>query len=130
MDLVELGRRLQSLRTERSLTLQDLAQAASVSVSMLSSVEHGQKAATIVVLARIAQGLGVPIADLVTAAAGNRVIVRRATDQDIVHEPGGWRRVILTPVVPGVNFEWIRSTLPPGCDAGQFPAYAAGSHEY
>ena len=29
-----------------------------------------------------------------------------------------------------MNFEWIRSTLPPGCDAGQFPAYAAGSHEY
>lgn len=130
MDLVELGRRLQSLRTERGLTLQDLARAASVSVSMLSSVEHGQKAATIVVLARIAEGLGVPLADLVAAAAGNRVIVRRAAEQDIVHEPGGWRRVILTPVVPGVNFEWIRSTLPPDCDAGQFPAYAAGSHEY
>jgi hypothetical protein len=28
--------------------------------------------------------------------------------------------------VPGVNFEWIRSTLPPGCDAGEFPAYACG----
>jgi quercetin dioxygenase-like cupin family protein len=29
-----------------------------------------------------------------------------------------------------VNFEWIRSTLPPGCDAGTFPAYAPGSHEF
>jgi mannose-6-phosphate isomerase-like protein (cupin superfamily) len=29
-----------------------------------------------------------------------------------------------------VNFEWIRSTLPPACDAGIFPAYAAGSHEF
>jgi quercetin dioxygenase-like cupin family protein len=47
-----------------------------------------------------------------------------------VDEPAGWRREILTPVVPGVNFEWIRTTLPPGCDAGEFPAYAAGSHEY
>jgi XRE family transcriptional regulator, regulator of sulfur utilization len=104
--------------------------AASVSVSMLSSVERGQKAATIVVLARIADGLGVPLAELVTTREENRVILRRAAEQDVVDEPGGWRRVILTPVVPGVNFEWIRTTLPPGCDAGQFPSYAAGSHEY
>jgi XRE family transcriptional regulator, regulator of sulfur utilization len=129
LELAEVGRRVQSLRKERGLTLQELAMAATVSVSMLSSVERGQKAATIVVLARIADGLGVPLAELI-ASQGDRVIVRRAADQDVVDEPGGWRRVVLSPVVPGVNFEWIRSTLPPGCDAGQFPAYAGGSHEY
>jgi len=130
MDLVELGGRVQALRRERGLTLQDLAEAASVSVSMLSSVEHGQKAATIVVLARIAQGLEVPLGELVAPPGENRIIVRRAADQDSMDEPGGWHREILTPVVPGVNFEWIRATLPAGCDAGQFPAYAPGSHEY
>jgi transcriptional regulator with XRE-family HTH domain len=130
MDLTELGRRVQSLRRDRGLTLQELAAAAAVSVSMLSSVERGQKAATIVVLDRIAGGLGVPLAELIAAPADQRVIVRRAADQDVVDEPAGWRREILTPVVPGVNFEWIRTTLPPGCDAGEFPAYAAGSHEY
>ena len=130
MDLVALGRRIQELRLDRILTLQALAEAASVSVSMLSSVERGQKAPTIVVLARIAAGLGVPLAELVASVADERVLVRRAADQDIVDEPGGWQRVILTPVVPGVNFEWIRSTLPPGCDAGQYAAYAPGSHEF
>jgi transcriptional regulator with XRE-family HTH domain len=129
MDLKELGGRIQTLRRDHGLTLQALAEAASVSVSMLSSVERGQKAPTIVVLGRIADGLGVPLARLVSAP-DDRVVVRRAADQDIVEEPGGWRRVILSPVVPGVNFEWIRSTLPPGCDAGEFPAYAPGSHEY
>ena len=130
MDLSELGRRVQSLRRDRGLTLQDLATRAGVSVSMLSSVERGRKAATIVVLARIADGLGTPLAELVAAPGDHRVIVRRAARQDVIDEPGGWRREILTPVVPGVNFEWIRTTLPPGCDAGQFPAYAPGSHEY
>jgi transcriptional regulator with XRE-family HTH domain len=130
MDLSELGRRVQARRKDRGLTLQELAGAAAVSVSMLSSVEHGQKAATIVVLARIADGLGVPVAELVAEPDGQRVIVRRAAGQDVIDEPGGWRREILSPVVPGVNFEWIRTTLPGGCDAGQFPAYAAGSHEY
>lgn len=130
MDLVALGRCVQELRHDRGLTLQHLADAAEVSVSMLSSVERGQKAPTVVVLARIADGLGVPLAELVARPEDRRIIVRRAADQDTVEEPGGWRRTVLTPVVPGVNFEWIRTTLPPGCDAGEFPAYAPGSHEF
>ncbi|NUW30964.1 helix-turn-helix transcriptional regulator [Nonomuraea sp. SMC257] len=130
MDLAVLGGHIQALRRDRGLTLQQLAEAADVSLSMLSSVERGQKAPTIVVLARIADGLGVPLAELVAPPEDSRLIVRRAADQDTVHEPGGWRRTILTPVVPGVNFEWIRTTLPPECDAGRFPAYAPGSHEY
>ncbi|MFI7229776.1 helix-turn-helix domain-containing protein [Nonomuraea angiospora] len=130
LDLAVLGGHIQALRHDRGLTLQQLAEAADVSLSMLSSVERGQKAPTIVVLARIADGLGVPLADVVARPDEGRVIVRRAADQDTVDEPGGWRRTILTPVVPGVNFEWIRTTLPPECDAGRFPAYAPGSHEY
>lgn len=130
LDLLTLGARVQGLRHERGLTLQQLAAAAEVSVSMLSSVERGQKAPTVLVLARIADGLGVPLAELVAQPEDSRVIVRRAADQDTVEEPGGWRRTVLTPVVPGVNFEWIRTTLPPGCDAGRFPAYAPGSHEF
>ena len=37
---------------------------------------------------------------------------------------------VVSPVVAGVNFELVRVTLPAGCDAGEFPAYARGSHEY
>ncbi|GII89772.1 XRE family transcriptional regulator [Sinosporangium siamense] len=97
---------------------------------MLSSVERGRKAPTVVVLARVAEGLGVPLARLVEESDRDRVIVRRAAAQDVVQEPGGWRRTVLTPVVPGVNFEWVHTTLPPGCDAGVYPAYAPGSHEF
>ena len=130
VDLVALGSRVHRLRHGQGLTLQRLAEAAEVSVSMLSAVERGEKAPTIVVLARIADGLGVPLAELVAPPEDTRVIVRRAADQDMIDEPGGWRRTVLSPVVPGVNFEWIRTTLPPGCDAGEFPAYAPGSHEF
>lgn len=112
------------------MTLQDLADASSVSVSMLSAVERGQKAATVTVLERVASGLGLSLATLVTLAADDRLIVRRAAGQDVIDEPGGGQRTILTPVVPGVNFEWIQTTLPAGCDAGWFPGYAPGSHEF
>jgi transcriptional regulator with XRE-family HTH domain len=130
MDLELLGQRIQSLRTERGLTLRELADRSEVSVSMLSAVERGDKAPTVVVLDRIAGGLDVTLASLVAKPDAERVIVRRAAEQDRIDEPGGWQCTILTPVVPGVNFEWIRSTLPPGCDAGMYPAYAPGSHEF
>ncbi len=129
LELTELGTRVQVLRRYRGLTLQELAGAAGVSASMLSSVERGRKAPTVVVLARIADGLGVPLAELI-APGGHRAVVRRAEAQDVIDEPGGWRREILTPVVPGVNFEWIRTTLPPGADPGPYPGYAPGSHEF
>lgn len=128
MDLRALGERIQATRVERGLTLKSLADRSGVSVSMLSSVERGAKAPTVVVLDRIADGLGVPLVQLLTQP--DRMIVRRAAEQDTVHEPGGWQRTVLTPVVPGVNFEWIRSTLPPDCEAGTYPPYAPGSHEF
>lgn len=130
MDLEALGERVQTLRIDRGLTLRELADRSDVSVSMLSSVERGEKAPTVVVLDRVAAGLDVSLASLVAADEAARIIVRRAADQDRLDEPGGWQRTILSPVVPGVNFEWIRSTLPPGCDAGTFPVYAPGSHEF
>lgn len=121
---------MQAARVERGLSLHELARLSAVSVSMLSSVERGTKAPTVVVLARIADGLGVDLANLVGDSEPRRVVLRRADEHDRVAEPGGWWRTIVSPVVPGVNFEWIRTTLPAGCDAGTFPAYAAGSHEY
>jgi transcriptional regulator with XRE-family HTH domain len=130
IDPGELGRHLQAVRTERRLSLSAVAREAGVSVSMLSAIERGEKTPTVVVLSRIADGLHMPLTHLLSAVEQDRVVVRRADEQDTVAEPGGWRRTILTPVVPGVNFEWIRTTLPPRCDAGEFPAYAPGSHEF
>lgn len=130
MDLEILGKRIQGLRVERGLTLQDLARRSSVSVSMLSAVERGQKSATVTVLERIARGLGLPLPSLLTLDDDDGVIVRRAAGQEVIDEPGGWRRTILSPVVPGVNFEWISVTLPGGCEPGWYPAYAPGSHEF
>ncbi|RDI65351.1 helix-turn-helix domain-containing protein [Nocardia pseudobrasiliensis] len=129
MDLVALGHRIQRLRHERGLTLQQLAELSAVSVSMLSAVEHGDKAPTVVVLDRVARGLGTRLSALVAESDDERMIVRRAAEQDVVHEQG-WQRTILTPVVAGVNFEWIRSALPPGCVPGEYPSYAPGSHEF
>jgi transcriptional regulator with XRE-family HTH domain len=128
--LEAIGGQLQALRHERNFSLQELARRSGVSVSMLGAVERAEKAPTILVLGRIADGLGVPLTGLIPDAGLERMIVRRAAEQDSGEQPGGWFRSILSPVVPGVNLELIRSTLPAGYDAGTYPGYAPGSHEF
>jgi transcriptional regulator with XRE-family HTH domain len=130
VDLGVLGRQVQRLRRSRGLSLAALAEQAGVSVSMLSAVERAEKAPTVVVLARVADGLGVTLSQLLADIEPDRTILRRAGEHEVVDEPGGWQRTLLTPVIPGVGFEWIRTTLPAGCDAGTFPGYAPGSHEF
>jgi XRE family transcriptional regulator, regulator of sulfur utilization len=130
LDLHELGERIQAIRLERGLTLHRLAERSAVSVSMLSAVERAEKAPTVVVLARIAEGLDTPLAGLLGETEPPRVVVRRASEHDAVEYPEGWSREILSPVIPGVNFELVRTTLRPGADPGPYPAYAPGSHEF
>lgn len=129
-DLTELADRVQRLRGDRGYTLATLAERCSVSVSMLSAIERAEKAPTVVVLARIADGLDVPLVALLEDDSDHRLVVRRRAAQDRAVHTSGWERVVVSPVVAGVNFELVRVTIPAGCDAGAFPAYARGSHEY
>jgi XRE family transcriptional regulator, regulator of sulfur utilization len=128
--IVELGGRIRDERRRRRLSLEDLAARAGVSRSMLSDVERGGKAPTVLVLDRIATGLDTSIARLLGEERSSRVVVMRRGEQDVAHDPSGWERVILSPVLRGVEFELMRTTIPGGVDAGAFSPHAAGSREY
>lgn len=129
-DLLALGERLRRERTARSLTLDDLARSTGVSRSMISEIEKGGKVPTVVVLHRIASGLGMRMSDLMGEAEPDRVIVLRREDQPVVTDPSGWERRNLAPSLPRLPFEFMRTTLPPGIDAGLFPPHRPGSREH
>jgi XRE family transcriptional regulator, regulator of sulfur utilization len=130
LDVRALGNTIQRERLTRDLSLEDLAQRSGVSRSMLSAVERGTKVPTVLVLDRIATGLGTSIARLVGEERTARVVVLRKDEQDRVRERTGWERRILSPVLPGVEFELMRTSIPPGVDAGDFNPHAPGSREY
>jgi len=125
-----LGRQIRDTRTSRRLSLEALAARAGVSRSMLSEVERGSKVPTVLVLDRIATALDTSIARLLGEERLARVTVLRRGEQDVVVDPAGWERRILSPVLPGVEFEFMRTTIPGGVDAGEFSPHAAGSREY
>jgi transcriptional regulator with XRE-family HTH domain len=130
LQLVELGGRIRDERQGRNLSLDDLARKARVSRSMLSAVERGEKAPSVLILDQIATGLGTSIARLLALESEGRVIVLRSDEQDRAIDPSGWERRILSPVLANVEFEFMRTTLRPGVNAGTFLPHNPGSREY
>ena len=130
LDMAGLGARLRLERLRRHLSLHALATRTGVSPSMLSEVERGSKVPTVLVLDRIATGLDTSIARLLGDERASRVVVLRRGEHDAAHDPSGWERRILSPVLPGVEFELMRTTIPGGVDAGEFAPHAPGSREY
>ncbi len=130
LQLAELGGRIRGERTRRSLSLEELSGKARVSRSMLSAVERGEKAPSVLILDQIATGLGTSIARLLASESDGRVVVLRADDQDRAVDPSGWERRILSPVLRNVEFEFMRTTLSPGVNAGAFLPHNPGSREY
>jgi transcriptional regulator with XRE-family HTH domain len=130
LGIAQLGERIRRERARRALSLDALAERAGVSRSMLSAVERGEKVPTVLVLDRIATGLDTSIARLLGEERRARVVLLRAGEQDVARDPSGWERRILSPVLPGVEFEFMRTTIGPGVDAGVFSPHAPGSREY
>jgi transcriptional regulator with XRE-family HTH domain len=130
LDMAGLGERIRLERLRRRLSLQELAGRAGISSSMLSAVERGEKVPTILLLDHIATGLGTSIARLLDDEQNARVILLRAAEQEIARDLSGWERRILSPVLPGIEFEFMRTTIPVGVDAGVFAPHAPGSREY
>ena len=130
LDMASLGGRIRTERGRRRLSLQDLEARTGVSRSMLSEVERGGKVPTVLVLDRIATGLDTSIARLLGEERAARVVVLRRGEQAVTHDPAGWERRILSPVLPGVEFELMRTSIPAGVDAGEFAPHAPGSREY
>src|SRR5438105_560834 len=72
----EVGRRIRQLRLSRvgsRMTQEDLSERASISVSFLSMIERGERSPHLETLAKIAEALGVRIAELFNVGAEETV---------------------------------------------------------
>jgi transcriptional regulator with XRE-family HTH domain len=70
-----LGQRIKALRRERALTQERLAERADISVSFLSMIEGGRRVPHLSTVARLADGLELPLVELFSFDAA----VSRAT---------------------------------------------------
>ena len=110
-----IANRLRSLRAERGLTLDSLADRTGVSRSMISLIERGESSPTAAVLDKLAGGLGVTLASLF---AENRSFaaspLARRAEQRLWRDPdsGYLRRNLSPPGFPS-PIELVEVVLPP-----------------
>jgi len=103
----------------RKLSLEDLSRLAGVSKSMLSQVERNQANPTVAVLWRLANALGVDLADFLTVASEKTtmptimLVADHATP--VMRSPDGKCELkILAPIELAGRMEWYHLTLHPG----------------
>ncbi|MBF6414305.1 helix-turn-helix domain-containing protein [Nocardia cyriacigeorgica] len=126
----DLGRRVRAARLARDLTLQELADAAQVSRSMVSEVERGTKVPTVLVLDRIAGALGTSVARLLDTHRTEPAVVLRSADHRTQSDATGWTWTLMSPALPDHGLQLVRGVAPPNTSGPLFPAHAAGSREW
>jgi transcriptional regulator with XRE-family HTH domain len=86
-----VGERVRSIRRELGLTMAQYAEAAEVSIGMLSKIEHGRTAPSIATLGRLARAGNVPITSLFRGLEEEHdaVIVRAGEGREIIHSTSG-----------------------------------------
>jgi len=126
----QLGERVRVLRRERGWTLELLAERSGVSRAMISKLERGEKNPTLVVAARVAEGLGVSLSQLVGIEARREIVVVPKERRMVMRDPEtGFERQLLSPSFGG-ELEFIRNVVPEGSTSGEFPPHRRGVEEY
>jgi len=124
---IDVGERLQALRRFRRCTLREIAARSGLSESFLSQVERGRSSASIASLRRIANALGVSMADLFEPDGPPGPRVLRRADRPALSFGILGRKLLLTPGALH-HLEVFAGELEVGGSTGA-EAYAHGDSE-
>jgi transcriptional regulator with XRE-family HTH domain len=131
-DLVEevpiaVGRRVRQARTDRGLTLDQLADRSGVSRRMIINVEAGTSNASITTLLRLATALSVPLPDLVGGGTGGQgcTITTSATRSPLWTGESGGTGVLVAAADMLELWDW---TMQPG-ESYRSEAHRGGTRE-
>lgn len=129
-----VGQALAALREQQGLSLDELSRRAGVSKSMLSQIERAQANPTVAVVWRLANALGVPLAELLqaappAAAAPAITLVAAHQTPTLRGNDGGCELRILGPIELAGQFEWYALNLQPGAELVS-EAHEPGTQEH
>lgn len=127
---LEFAQRVAALRKARKLTLDQASLATGVSRSMLSQIERGEANPTLAMSFRIAEGLGVPIGQLIGESWGGPTIevVARDDAQSVYRDSDGCRLRTLSLLRLEKDIEFYELRLEPGASLDS-PPHHRGTRE-
>jgi transcriptional regulator with XRE-family HTH domain len=116
---MELYERIKEIRLQRGMSLKDVAQAAGISDSMLSQIEHNQSNPSVGTLKKLADVLGVSVGSLFEESSGEQCkVVRKNHRKFLMPASSGIRYELLVPDLRG-SLEFIFVHFEPGAATGE-----------
>ncbi len=98
---------------------------------MISKLERGEKNPTLVVAAKLAEGLGITLSKLAGMEERREVIIVPRNKRMVMRDPEtGFERQLLSPNFVGQAVEFIRNKIPAGSTSGEFPPHRKGVEEH
>jgi transcriptional regulator with XRE-family HTH domain len=132
----ELGGKIRTLRNTAGLTINQLAEGAAVSASLVSQVERGVAEPSLSSLRRIARFLDVPVASLFVGGGdvpadssnrrGERLVVRREARKLLKAPESEMTYELLQPDLAGRAYEIVEVEFPPGSRMPEEPTFHEG----
>ncbi len=120
-----IGIRIRTLRTEKGLTLDDLATASGVSRAMISRIERAEASPTASLLARVCAALGLSLSEFFADAGQEASPLSRRQDQQIWRDPEtGYMRRAVSPPGTASDVDIVDVEFPAGARVA-FPPHAA-----
>lgn len=122
---------MRSMRREAGMTLDGLAERAGVSRAMLSKMERGEKNPTLVIAARVADGLGVTLTQFIDTGRRGRAVLIPRDDRRLSRDPRtGQEQEEISALTDGRGVGIVYNSLPEGAGSGDLSAYQAGVEQY
>ncbi|GER10473.1 helix-turn-helix domain-containing protein [Variovorax boronicumulans] len=123
-----IATRLLALRQAQGLSLADLAGLSGVSKAMISKVERAQSSPTAVLLGKLAAGLGVSLAQLLTEDKAQPQRLRKRAAQEVWRDPeAGYLRRQVAERGAGSGVELVEVELPRAAQVG-YPRWSGAPY--
>lgn len=119
-----VAKNLKSIREEKKLSLDKVAELTGVSKSMLGQIERGESNPTITTVWKIANGLKISFTTLINTARQDTVIIDRSEIEPLMEDNGKYRLYPYFPYEDGRRFEVYSVEIEKG---GYLSADAHGS---
>lgn len=103
---------VKALRQERDMTMQTLADKASVSKSMICKIERDEVQPTLDVAGRIARAFNKTLSEMLHDPHASSVIFLPRNQQATWEDPNHIKRRNISPVFEGLKLEWLQVELP------------------
>lgn len=100
-----IAKNLRSIREEKKLSLDKVAELTGVSKSMLGQIERGESNPTITTVWKIANGLKVSFTTLINIPQHDTVIIKRSDIEPLIEDNGRYRLYPYFPYEDGRRFE-------------------------